>query len=264
FLGLDLNIVEIARHGNYFTLYANLDPVPTTKITNVTVTDLSTGDFATDSVLFDSWEWRHRNRKQVSDTGVNVNLKGMIGADACCTTGDKTADATAAGRVTFDVVPADGETWKVDLAHSIAGAHTIVSEGVGGGYGGQSRITTVTGRYRVGAGAWTNFNFNPSVMDSGWRSGESGVTYNYPFTGSNAASLTGTTAQTVTVEFSFAVHAFSDSNLVFPAEAGIEAAVRFGANDSLTNNFTAGDYPGAGNRNIVNDGYRLSIALSVI
>ena len=60
------------------------------------------------------------------------------------------------------------------------------------------------------------------------------------------------------------VEAFSNSNLDFPASAGNEAAVRFGANDSLTNNFTAGDYPGLGNRNIAADGYRVNVALSTV
>jgi hypothetical protein len=40
--------------------------------------------------------------------------------------------------------------------------------------------------------------------------------------------------------------------------------VRIGANDSLTNNFSAGDYPGVGNRSIANDGYVLNVALSTV
>lgn len=75
--------------------------------------------------------------------------------------------------------------------------------------------------------------------------------------------LTGTTAQTITVEIGFDVMARSESEpLAFPPRAGDEAAVRIGANDSLANNFTAGEYPGVGNRNIVDDGHVLTIALT--
>ena len=76
--------------------------------------------------------------------------------------------------------------------------------------------------------------------------------------------LTGTTAETITVEVAFDVHAYSDSNLAFPAVAGDEAAIRFGANDSIANGFTAGEYPGVGNRNIGEDGLFGTIALSTI
>jgi hypothetical protein len=264
FLGLDLDVVELARHANSYVLYSNLTPVPQTRIENVAYTDLSTGDFNNDSALFDSWEWRHRTRRQDSASSVRVNLDSVIGVDACCTVDDEQQSAHAGGRVTFNVVPENGETWRIDLAHTIQGAHTLISEGVGGGYGMQSSITAVTGRARIGAGAWQAFNFNPSVLNSGWRSGESGVNYHYPFTGGSGLALQGTTAETITVEFGYDLWAFSDSSFIFPAEAGGEAAVRIGANDSLTNNFSAGDYPGVGNRSIANDGYVLNVALSTV
>jgi hypothetical protein len=264
FLGLDLEVIEMARQGTYYTLYSTLAPTPQTRIENVQHTDLSTGDFNNDSALFDSWEWRHRNRRSGGPNTVRLNLDGVIGVDACCTVDDEQQSAHAGGRLTFDVVPENGDTWRIDLAHSIRGAHTLISEGVGGGYGMQSSITAVTGRARIGAGPWQNFNFNPSVLNSGWRSGESGVSYHYPFTGSSGLVLQGTTAETITVEFGFDVWAFSDSSWAFPAEAGGEAAVRIGANDSLTNNFSAGDYPGVGNRAIADDGYLVTATLTAI
>ncbi|HRA33763.1 MAG TPA: hypothetical protein PK748_02480 [Acidimicrobiales bacterium] len=256
FLGLQLDVAEFSRQGNTFVLYADLNPAPQTRLANVAVTDTSTADYNKDASVFDSWEWRHRVRKQISPTSVNVQLKGMMGADACCTVDDERDSATASGRVEFDVIPAAGDTWRVDLSHLIQGAHTLKEEG----YRAQTKIGTVTGRYRVGSGAWVNFNFNPSIMDTGDRDGD----YHGPFTGAAATALTGTTQEHVTVEFSFWVEAFSNSNLAFPASAGNEAAVRFGANDSLTNNFTAGDYPGLGNRDIAADGYRLNVALSTV
>lgn len=260
FLGLQLDVSEFARQGNSFVLYADLTPAEQTRLENVVVTDTSTADFSRDSVAFNSWEWRHRVRKQVSSNGVGVQLKGMLGVDACCTVDDKREDATAAGRITFDVATAGSESWRVDLSHAIRGAHTLVSEGVGGGYGAQTWITPVTGRYRIGNGAWVNFNFTPDNLTSGW----TGNHRNVAFQGSSNAAFTGSGDASVTVEFSFGVEAFSDSNWAFPAEAGNEAAVRFGANDSLTNDFTAGDYPGPGNRDIAADGYSVDIALSPV
>ena len=47
---------------------------------------------------------------------------------------------------------------------------------------------------------------------------------------------------------------------VFLPVAGDEAAIRFGANDTIANGFTAGEYPGPGNRNIVTDGHVASSA----
>ena len=201
-------------------------------------------------------------RKQVSGDGLSLALKGMVGADACCTTDSESLSATAAGRVTFDVLPAAGDTWRIDLAHSIAGAHTIKGDGTGGGDRARGSITTVTGRARIGTGAWQAFSFNPSSLSSGWvEPSGSNAAYQYPFTGSGSTSLTGTTAQTITVEYTFGVSAESD-NEFWAALQGPEAAVRFGVNDTITNGFTAGGYPGIGNRNIVTDGYRLQVALT--
>lgn len=261
FLGLDLSVGEIARQGEAFVLYADLDPAPQTRIENVAFTDLSSADSVKD-VITDVAEWRHRVRKQVGPNGVSVELNGMVGADACCTTDSESLTAGAGGRVTFDVVPAAGDSWNIDLAHSIAGAHTVKGDGTGGGYRARGSITTVTGRARIGNGAWQTFSFNPSSPSSGWvQPSSSSAAYQYPFTGSGSTVLSGTTAQTVTVEFSFSVTAESDNDF-WGAKQGPEAAVRFGVNDTITNGFTAGEYPGVGNRNIVTDGYRLEVALT--
>lgn len=256
FLGLDLDVLEVARHGEYFTLYSNLNPQLQTRLENVTVTDQSTADHATDSVLFDSWEWRHRLRRQVSANEVRVNLDGVLSADACCTTGDKTDDAHAGYRVAFDVVPENGDTWQLSLSHLVNGAHTANNEG----YAARTNISAVTGRFQVNGGAWQTFSFNPSDMQGG----HSQSAFNEAFTGSAAATVTGTAATSVVVEFAFDLHVFSDSNLLFPAAAGNEASVRLGANDSLANNFTAGGYPGSGNRDITQDGHFGTITLTTV
>lgn len=273
FLGLDLDVVDLVRQGNSYVLYSDLSPTPQTRLDNVTVTDLSTQDFSHDDLTFDSWEWRHRLRKQVSSTQVKVNLDGVIGADACCTVDDERQTAHVGYRVAFDVVPEHGETWKVDMSQFIRGAHTANSEGVGGGYGAQSNISRITGRYQVSGGAWQDFSFdvgndfdygaNPNETTP-WQGGWCGCAFHEPFKGSSAASLEGNTAKAVVVEFSFDVTAFSDSNWAFPAEAGNESAIRFGANDSLTNNFSVGNYPGPGNRKITDDGHFGTITLTTV
>lgn len=273
FLGLDLDVLEVARQDNSYVLYADLTPTPRTRLEGVSVTDLSTPDFSHDDLTFDSWEWRHRLRKQISSNQVKVNLDGLIGADACCTVDDELATAHAGYRVAFTVVPEDGDTWKVDMSHFIRGAHTANSEGVGGGFGAQTNISRITGRYRVGTGAWQEFSFdvgndfdygaNPNETTP-WQGGWCGCAFHEPFKGSSAAAIQGDTTQSVVVEFYFDVTAWSDSNTWFPAEAGNEAAIRFGANDSLTNNFSVGDYPGPGNRKITDDGHFGTITLTTV
>jgi hypothetical protein len=263
FLGLQLNVLEVQRVGNHFVLYANLDPVPQTRIENVQVTDLSSADSAVDSV-FDVNEWRHRVRPTVSPTHVGIDLKGMLGADACCTVDDESRSAHAGYRVTFDVVPEDGETWRIDLRQLMRGAHTLIDEKVAlEDAGGEARFqTSLTGRARLGTGAWQSFDaaVNPASVVHALYGGEG--TTNREFTGSSSLVLTGTTAQTVTVELGFDMFVRSNSNAFFPAAGGDEVAIRFGANDTITNGFTAGGYPGRGNRDLLADGHVTTIDLT--
>ena len=263
FLGLNLNVLEVARDGNSFVLYANLDQVPQTRIENVHVTDLSSADSATDSA-FDVNEWRHRLRPTVSPTGVDVDFTGMLGADACCTVDDEQRSAHAGYRLTFDVVPENGDAWQLDLSHLIRGAHSLIDEKVLlEDAGGETRFqSNVTARAQVGGGTWQNFDFaaTPGSVVHGLYGGEG--TTNREFTGTNSLVLTGTTAQTVTVEFGFDMFVKSNSNAFFPAAGGDEVAIRLGANDTIANGFTAGGYPGLGNRNILNDGHKASIVLT--
>ncbi|MBX3314216.1 MAG: hypothetical protein KF906_07835 [Actinobacteria bacterium] len=255
FLGLNVDVVELARQGNYFVLYADLLQVPQTRIQNVQVTDTSTANGVYDSIV-NVHEWRHKVKSTSTSKNINVSLRGMIGADACCTVDDAQRDANAGYRVTFDVVPENGETWHLDMNQVLRGAHTLIDE-----QGGSARtsMSAITVRAKVGSGAWQNFNITPS--STGVNSGSGAYV---PFTGSSSRVLTGTTAQTITVEVAFDVHAYSDSNIAFPAVAGDEAAIRFGVNDSITNGFTAGEYPGVGNRSIGQDGLFGTIVLTAV
>lgn len=265
FLGLGLEVVEVRRAGNYYVLYANLNPEPQTRLENVSVTDLSTADHVTDTV-FDVNEWRHRIRPTVGPDGVVVSYKGMLGADACCTVDDESASAHAGYRVTFDVVPENGDTWKVDIGQLLNGAHTLIDEKVAlEDAGGETRFNTpINARVKVGNGAWTNFDANPSVSSVVHKKYGGEGTSNRAFTASSSTSITGTTAQTITVEFGFDLFVKSDSNVAFPAAGGDEVAIRFGANDTITNGFTAGGYPGLGNRNLLTDGHVGTIQLTAI
>jgi hypothetical protein len=254
FLGLRLDVVEMTQADGYYVLYADLHPAPQTHIANVAVTDLSTPNQVIDSI-FDASEWRHRIRTSSDSGGARIELDGVVVADACCSTGDETQTATAAYRLTFDVLPAEGDTWQVDLGHLLAGAHTLIDEQDGGG---ETAFTSaVTARARIGGGAWQTFAFNPSVMSVSTRDGAY-----QPFVGGNSLVLQGTTVETITVEVTFGVRAFSDSNVIFPIRAGDEAAIRFGANDTIVNGVTAGGYPGVGNRDITADGHVLTVAVS--
>ena len=235
----------------------------------MTVTDLSTADYATDSVAGDSREWRHRIRERVTPDQVTIDFDAVIGADEANWTENEEATAHAGYRVALDVVPAPGDTWQLDLSHLVRGAHTGVGDGTGGGYRAQSNISqTVTGRYQVAGGAWQAFSItvgsdgNPSETTP-WQGGPCECDFHEPFVGSNAATIQGTTAQSVVVEFGFDLRAFSEARLS-QLKQGRESAIRLGLNDSLANDFTAGGYPGLGNRNVVGDGHIATVALTTI
>ncbi|MCU0270714.1 MAG: hypothetical protein MUF83_19010 [Acidimicrobiales bacterium] len=265
FLGLGLDVVEVARSGSYYVLYGNLNPTPQTRLANVTVTDLSTPDSVVDSV-FDVNEWRHRLRPSIGPNSVNVAYKGMLGADACCTVDDEARSATAAYRMTFDVIPENGDVWQLNVGQSIAGAHTLIDEKVLlEDAGGETKFQTpVSGRVKVGDGAWQDFSFNPSVKSVLHKLYGGEGTSNRAFSGANGLVLQGSTAQTVTVEFSIGLYVKSNSNIAFPAAGGDEVAIRFGANDTIVNGFSAGGYPGLGNRNILTDGHFATVTLTTV
>lgn len=265
FLGLKLNVKSVDRQGNYWVLYSNLDQVPQTRLANVSVTDLSSANSVVDSA-FDVNEWRHRIRPTITPNQVKVDFDGMIGADACCTVDDESKSATAGYRVTMDAIPEGGQTWKLDLSQVIKGAHTLIDEKVAlEDAGGETRFqTAVTGRVKVGSGAWKDFSFTPSVTAVVHNLGGGEGTSNKAFTGSGATSVQGNTRETITVEFTTSLYVKSNSNAFFPAAGGDEVAIRFGANDTIANGFTAGSYPGIGNRSLADDGWKSTITLSVL
>ncbi len=276
FLGLSLEPVEVGRAGEFIALYLNLAVKPATHLEGFALSDLSTGDFRLDGG-FDQNEWRHRVSGKATATSVSANLKGLLGADACCTTGDKTGAASGSYRLVFDVVALPGETWHLDVQHAIEGAYSLQDERVAQqDAGGHARFNgPVNASYRVNGGSAVAFGFTPSpssatngvgctpaILFCGSPSPSSGDR-DVAFAGSAATQISGTGDATIQLDFSFAMEAFSNSNLTFPAAGGDEIALRLGKNDTLGDGFDVGAYPGWGQRNIADDGHRVSVQLSV-
>jgi hypothetical protein len=266
FLGLQFGVVDMVRQGQYFVLYGNLNQTPQTQISNVTLTDLSDANYEEDDTLSDSAQWRHKIRKNTSSTSINVHYRGTVDADSGIGS-DEDRSGLGAYRLNFNVTPENGETWRIDLAQSLMGAHTHLDEG----YQAQSEFQVpsgfsnrVVGRVRIGGGAWQNFDFNPANAASS-TSGNTST----QVSGSNSTFIQGTTAQAITVEFYLRARAFSDGRLGWPWEIddGDESSIRFGLNDTLTNGFTAGEYPGTGFaccRSTSTDGWFANIALTTV
>lgn len=268
FLGLSLEPVEVARlSGGFLGLFANLVQQPTTHLENVVVTDLSSGDFRQQGGC---WlrEWRHRLSSTTLGNTISANLRGMLGADAGCTTNDAQSDATLSYQIAFDVVAVAGEQWTLDLGHSIAGALDRISDGYNDGIGfqdggGTATIPTpVTASYTITGQPNGSFSFTPSVTSISDGIGGPSSSQDAPFNGSASTVLQGTGNASVVITYQTTLQAFSNSNTAFPTANGDEMAIRLGKNDTIDDNFTAGGYPGMGGRNIAGDGHRATISLS--
>ena len=264
-LGLDLAPVELARVGSWIALYTDLTQIPKTTIQNVVITDTSTPDSRRDSA-FDVEEWRHRVSGTSTSTSIEAKLKGFIGADACCTLSDQEATATAAYRVTFDVLAVPNQAWELTLAQSINGSFDLKDDSVllsdGGGVAEFRNGGLISATYSTTGGASGSFDFKPSRTRVEHAIGSSKSDSYVPFSGANQLTLSGTGNTSVSVLVTFSPRAFSNSNLLLPAVSGDKAGIRFGTQDTIDNHFNIGEYPGVGNRNIADDGHRLDVTLS--
>ena len=269
-LGLDLEPLEVAIIGSkYIGLFANLTVEPTSKIENVAFSDLSSGDFQESGGC---WlrEWRHRVSGTQLGNSLAANARGMLGADAGCTTNDAASNATMSHRITFDVVSVPGEQWTLEIDHSILGSLDRISDGYNDGFGfqdggGSASIGTVEGSYSIVGGSAGNFDFAPvptAFINDGY--GGSSSNENVEFGGTNGVDIVGTGDATVQLDFSVSLSDFSDSRTAFPTCNGDEMAIRLGKNDTIDNNFTAGSYPGMGSRNIADDGHKVSVTLTSV
>ena len=264
FLGLSLDVAEIAESNNTYLLYANLTPAPSTHMENFTLTDVGSANSADDDSGSDSNEWRHRIRKSWGSTAANVTFQSSISADSIVLA-DEEKGATGAYRMNFTIVPETaGGPWRLELDHNILGAYTCRSEGLGGGTCRMGFYTTsmgtnspINGSVKVNGGAAQAFNFNPSPQGAG----EAGGNFNTQFSGSGSRVITGTGTATIEVNYSFGQRAGSYCGGFICGGDGHEASIRMGLGDTLSNNFTAGEYPGQGNRTQGNDGHRSNLKL---
>lgn len=267
FLGLGLSPVEVARPNGVTTLFLDLAAVaPATRIENATLTDLSPANTKVDGTG-DVHEWGHSTRLSFTPGGVNAHLKGILGADAAFTTGDEEIAKTARYRIAFDVA-SDGN-WQLDLGHSILGAFSLKDEKVAlEDAGGTVSVGTVNATVRVNGGSATTYSFAPSPgsVVHGLYGGEGHT--DRQFTGAATRTIAGSGAAHVELEFWFDLYAKSNSNAFFPAAAGDEVAIRLGKNDTIVDNFTAGEYPRGhasfAARNIDADGHFASVVLRAV
>jgi hypothetical protein len=275
-LGLELEAVEVARISQGFLgLFANLREIPAAKIENVVFADASTGDSVNSGGCF-MGEWRHRLAGQHLGNRVNGTFRGMLGADSGCTTNDMTSNATLSYTVDFDISAGPTEAWTLDLAHDILGAFTIVSDGYTDslcfkdGGADLAFLTPVTAAVSIDGGAPTPFDFTPAP--SGFSDGRGGPSTNetHEFSGAAATQLAGTGPMHVRVDFGSDLQSFSNSSSVFLGDPfcqesnGDEAAIRLGKKDTIDNNFSAGGYPGQGNRSAGLDGHFATIVLTPV
>ena len=268
-LGLELAPVEVAQlGGSYIGLFADLVQTPDDDRSRTWCSPTSPP--ATSRQQGGCWlrEWRHRLSGQQLGNVISANMRGMLGADAGCTTNDASTGATMAYRVTFDVVSVPGEQWTIDIDHSLLGSLNRISDGYNDGIGfqdgGGSAIlhTDMQGSYSLTNGVNGNVDFTPSVTSINDGIGGGSNDQNVEFSGADGVTLVGTGDVSVTLDFSIQMETYSNSNTAFPTANGDEMAIRLGKNDTIDNNFTAGGYPGMGPRNIADDGHFLSVQLS--
>jgi hypothetical protein len=160
-----------------------------------------------------------------------------------------------------------GGAWRLELNHNILGAYTCRSEGAGGGKcqmgfytSGMGTNSPINGSVKVNGGAATAFNFNPSAQGAG----RSGGHFNTQFSGSNGTVITGTGNALIEINYSFGQRAGSYCGGFICGGDGHEASIRMGLGDTLSNSFSAGEYPGfqaSYNRTQNNDGHRSSFKL---
>jgi hypothetical protein len=266
FLGLELVPVEVARMNGWTLLFADLSVAPTTQLENLVVTDLGTADFRSGSGCFMN-ELRHRVSSSLFGGVLKANWKGVLVADAGCTTNDQSADALARYRVEFDVVSVPGESWTLSLAHALNGAFSRISDGYNDGIGFQdgggdlSVDGPVLASVQVDAGSPVAFNATAAPTSVSDGIGGPSTTVNTPFSAAAGTQIGGSGDAHVTVEILIDLHAFSNSNTAFPTANGDELAIRLGKSDTIDSNVTAGGYPGLGGRNIAGDGHFLTVTV---
>ncbi len=154
----------------------------------------------------------------------------------------------AAYTISFDIIDAIGSAWQLDIDTSRIGARTSVTDG-----GGQSAFALGAASGLLGgAGTLSSGSLGLAAIARS----QQGTSVNLPFNQTGNASIDGTGNGSVTLSFSFSATA----ETLVSGTQGDEAAIRMGIPESLAS-FTAGVYPGAGNRTAANDGHFVDLTL---
>jgi hypothetical protein len=150
--------------------------------------------------------------------------------------------------ISFDIIDAIGSAWQLDIDTSRIGARTSVTDG-----GGQSAFAlSAASGLLGGAGTLSSGSLGLAAIARS----QQGNSVNLTFNQAGNALIDGTGNGSVTLTFTFSATAETLVN----GSQGDEAAIRMGIPENLTS-FTAGAYPGAGNRTAANDGHFVDLTL---
>ena len=165
---------------------------------------------------------------------------------------NNTTTLNASYTLTFNVTNAAGELWRLDLVTSRIGARTAVDDGQG-----QSAFSlgAVTG-FLGGSGTLSSGSLGLAAIANSQQSTAVDLAFNQ----SGAASISGSGNGTVTLRFTFSATSQTIVQGNGANAQGDEAAIRMGIPATLSQ-FTAGNYPGPGNRTAANDGHFVDLDL---
>jgi hypothetical protein len=165
---------------------------------------------------------------------------------------DNTTTLNASYTITFNVSNAAGELWRLDLVTSRIGARTGVDDG-----GGQSAfsLSAVTG-FLGGSGTLSAGSLGLAAIPNSQQANDVNLAFNQ----SGTASISGSGNGSVTLRFTFTATAQTIVQGNGNNAQGDEAAIRMGTASTLSS-FTAGNYPGQGNRTAANDGHFVDLDL---
>jgi hypothetical protein len=163
-----------------------------------------------------------------------------------------TVTLNASYTITFNVTNATGELWRLDLVTSRLGARTGVDDG-----GGQSAfsLSAVTG-FLTGSGTLSAGSLGLAAIANSQQSNDVNLAINQ----SGTASISGSGNGSVSLRFTFTATSQTIVQGNGNNAQGDEAAIRMGTASTLSS-FSAGSYPGQGNRTAANDGHFVDLDL---
>jgi len=163
-----------------------------------------------------------------------------------------TVTLNASYTITFNVTNAAGELWRLDLVTPRIGARTGVDDGQG-----QSAFSlgAVTG-FLGGSGTLSAGSLGLGAIANS----QQATDVNLAFNQSGTASISGSGNGSVSLRFTFSATSQTIVQGNGNNAQGDEAAIRMGTASTLSS-FTAGNYPGQGNRTAANDGHFVDLDL---